>query len=174
MYRETELPGEVDEMQGAISDQQSAVSRRRSAGQGGKDRRRNKWGTVPIRAPRLAWSRRKWDCPLRKCDSYCFADPNLPGALPNQVAKEQAHAASAPRGAGNIIPYMYLSICLRAKDWVVSHARPRRWSFRAWCGRGPDRGASGRQRRRKVRSAKELGILSQPRGGIVSDRNFRT
>jgi hypothetical protein len=29
-----------------------------------KDRRMNKWGTVPI------FVRRKWDCPLRKCDRY--------------------------------------------------------------------------------------------------------
>ena len=35
----------------------------------GRHRRRNTWGTVPI------FVRRKWDCPLRMCDSCCFADP---------------------------------------------------------------------------------------------------
>jgi AraC-like DNA-binding protein len=32
----------------------------------------NNWGTVPI------FVRRKWDCPLSRCDSYCFADPKRP------------------------------------------------------------------------------------------------
>ena len=41
------------------------------AANGTKGRRKNKWGTVPI------FVRRKWDCPLRKCDDIGVVSPHI-------------------------------------------------------------------------------------------------